>query len=164
MMINILIALCFCALPFSLMGTELSLRKEAMESETPQYLYKILSMRNWQATQARKTVMLSADDDAFIHFSREDQLERILSKYWADAPEAVILKIETAKLEGDLVFEANPGGTSKYYHLYRGFIPIGSIVEAKVIFREPMKGSQALDNVKAGDPILRKAARELSVE
>ncbi|MBI5273722.1 MAG: peptide deformylase [Chlamydiales bacterium] len=140
-----------------------------MESEiveTPKYLYKILSLRHWQATQYRKAVVLSAEDDAFIHFSREDQLDKIITKYWPDTPQFVILKVDTNKLEGDLVYETNPGGTTKYYHLYKGFIPFYSIVESKIIYREHLdsRNLPTLDIVRAGDPILRQVARELLIE
>ena len=131
--------------------------------ETPPFLYKILSLSHWQATQRGNIVCLSADDDAFIHFSKEDQLERILQKYWADAPQVVILKIDTKKLKGDLVLESNPGGTAKYYHLYKGYIPFNSIAESKVVYRHcPDKG--CLKIVEAGDPVLRQKARELTKE
>ena len=85
--------------------------------ETPQYLYKIVSLTNWDASQKRDCVVLAPNDDVFIHFSKEDQVEKITTKYWADTP-YVLLKIETSKLPGTLVFEANPGGSAKYYHLY----------------------------------------------
>lgn len=98
---------------------------------TPAYLYKIVSLADWEASQ--ETVNLSPDDDAFIHLSREDQLERITTKYWAHVPQYVVLKVETAKLPGKLVFEANPGGTSKYYHLYNGSIPKDAITDIKVV-------------------------------
>src|SRR5579871_5270212 len=105
-----------CAISFPLVGNEkLVINKGiAMEemNSSPQYLYKILSLRNWQATQSRKTVQLSAEDDAFIHFSTQDQLERIVEKYWADAPQLVILKIDSSQLEGKMLFETNPGGTA----------------------------------------------------
>lgn len=136
---------------------------EKMETETPPYLYKILSFRHWQATQNRETVILPAEDDAFIHFSREDQLDRIVTKYWLDAPQFVILKIDTKKLEGKLVFESNPGGATKYYHLYEGFIPFSAIVESKIIYREHPDVSP-LHIVQAGDPVLRQTARKLSAE
>lgn len=103
-----------------------------MNNETPKYLYKILSKHNWQSTQEKKIVALSADDDAFIHFSKEDQLERILGKYWSEEAEAVILKIDSSRLQGRLVYETNPGGSAKYYHLYEGVIPFQAIVESKI--------------------------------
>lgn len=100
--------------------------------EIPQYLYKILSLQNWQATQNENTVQLSSADDTFIHFSTEDQLDRIIEKYWANEPAFIILKIDSSKLEGSLEFETNPGGSTPYYHLYNGFIPYSSILESTI--------------------------------
>lgn len=135
-------------------------------NQFPQYLYKIISLRNWQATQSRKTAQLSTEDDAFIHFSTQNQLEKIIGKYWADASQFVILKIDCEKLEGRLVFETNPGGTTKYYHLYDGLIPFNSIVESRIVYQQPVDicDPQKLDIVQVGHPVLRQIARELSVE
>jgi uncharacterized protein (DUF952 family) len=108
-------------------------QKIEQKEEAPSYLYKVLSVENWKKSQSDLTVTLSADDKDFIHFSQEDQLERITSKYWASAPEYVVLKVDTSKLSGKLVFETNPGGTSKYYHLYEGSIPLEAIAESKVV-------------------------------
>lgn len=102
----------------------------------PIYLYKILSYRHWQATENRKTVILPAEDDLFIHLSTDEQLDKIISKFWGDASQFVILKLDVSKIKGDLVYETNPGGSTKYYHLYKGFIPFDAIVESKIIFRE----------------------------
>jgi|GEM_PF-1433655 len=106
-------------------------RVQSVRAEgAPAYLYKILSVDDW--ANSCKRVHLSKMDKDFIHFSTEEQLDRIVSKYWADVSEYVVLKVETEKLPGDLRFEANPGGASKYYHLYNGSIPLGAIVEMKV--------------------------------
>lgn len=105
----------------------------AEEQRTPHYLYKVISKENWAASQHAHYVQLSDDDSAFIHFSTEEQLPRITSKYWKDVPEYVVLKVDTARLPGNMVFEANPGGTSKYYHLYNGSIPMKAVVEAKIV-------------------------------
>jgi peptide deformylase len=135
-------------------------------NQSPKYIYKILSLRNWQATQNSKAIQLSAEDDAFVHFSTEDQLEKIIGKYWADAPQVVILKIDSNKLEGELAFERNAGGTTKYYHLYNGFIPFNSIVESRIVYQQPIDtcDRQTLDIVQVGDPVLRQIAKDLSVE
>lgn len=134
---NLLTIACLSVLSLSLVGNETSvLNKEITMQETnqpPQYLYKILSLENWEATQNKKTAHLSAEDDAFIHFSTQDQLDRIIGKYWSEVPQFVILKIDSNKLEGKLVFETNPGRITKYYHLYDGFIPFNSIVESKIV-------------------------------
>lgn len=101
-------------------------------ADAPQYLYKIVSMENWEKSLEKEALVLSSDDDAFIHFSKEEQLERILKKYWADVPEYVILKVESRSLNGVLVYETNPGGEAKYYHLYEGSIPKDAIIESKL--------------------------------
>ncbi|MBS3904928.1 MAG: peptide deformylase [Simkania sp.] len=133
-------------------------------TETPKYLYKILSYRNWQATLARQVVAVSSEDDAFVHFSKEDQLERVLAKYWSEAPQFVVLKIDTGKLQGDLVYEENRSGSEKYYHLYRGFIPFSAIKESTITYRESPYycNAQQLEIVQMGHPVLRQPARTLS--
>lgn len=147
-------------------GDELLVKEVDIESQTtkPKYLYKILSSQNWQATQNCRNLILSAADNAFIHFSTEDQLERIVAKYWSDAPEFAVLKIEVERLEGDLVYEPNPGGSAHYYHLYKGHIPFHAIVEARIIYRERRESSPGLPIVHAGDPVLRVQAKALSKE
>ncbi len=86
-MMKWLATFCLYAVSFSLLGQQpLANNMEEMD-QRPQYLYKVLSLRNWQATQNRKTAQLPAEDDAFIHFSTQDQLEKIIGKYWADAPQ-----------------------------------------------------------------------------
>lgn len=105
-----------------------------MES-IPEYLYKVISKENWIATQKEAVVVLSSEDDAFIHFCTEEQLDRILKKYWADKHSVVILKIKVDCLIGSLIQEKNPGGSIKYFHLYEGSIPKSSIVETQVLVK-----------------------------
>lgn len=106
------------------------IQMEAKMEEKPTYLYKVLSLDGW--AKSSETVHLSSMDAKFIHLSTEDQLDKIVEKYWAGVSEYVILKIETDKLPGKLVLEANPGGTNKYYHLYNGSIPLNAIVESEI--------------------------------
>ena len=108
---------------------------EIVHEITPQYLYKIISFENWNASQGNQNVALSKDDEACIHFAKEDQLERIAAKYWsaAVAPEYIVLKVETARLVGKLVYETNPNGSNKYFHLYEGSIPVGAVADVQMI-------------------------------
>lgn len=159
-------AFCFFATIFSDTQQHF-IHMEYMDIEqTPQYLYKILSLRHWHATQNQHNVVLPGSDEAFIHLATEDQVERIIAKFWADAPQVVILKIDVQKLIGRLVFESNPGGSTRYYHLYNGFIPLQSILESTCIYRQPMGAERSLklDIVQVGHPVLRTVARELSIE
>jgi peptide deformylase len=144
-----------------------SLQQETMHTQsTPQFLYKIVSLRNWQSTQSRKNVFLPSEDDAFIHLATEDQLEKVIAKFWSEAPQFVVLKLVTDQLQGNLVLEANPGKTTQYYHLYQGFIPLSAIVESRTIFKEPLDSCAALklNIVHVGDSVLRLPAKELTKE
>ena len=102
----------------------------AAEEKVPQYLYKVISVENWQASTSLGHVKLTSEDGEFIHLSTVDQLDRIIGKYWASVPEFVVLKLDTSKLLGKLVYEKNPGGENKYYHLYDGTIPLDSVIES----------------------------------
>lgn len=112
---------------------------------TPKYLYKILSFENWKESQNLPFIYLSNDDDDFIHLATEDQLERIIKKFWGSTPEFIVLKIETNNLVGKLVYEANPGGSNKYYHLYEGKIPRSSVIEVKSIKNNNNNAHQSLN-------------------
>lgn len=138
-----------------------------MENEiAPQYLYKILSTENWEKSQKTESIKLSEDDDKFIHLSTNEQLDSILTKYWSDVPTFVILKLDAKKLPGTLLFEANPGGINKYYHLYDGFIPSYAIVELRKVERPPIASENARKHTihLIGEPSLRTPARLLSKE
>lgn len=112
---------------------QLSSQQNLENKMNPQYLYKVLSVEDWKTSQSMDVVKLTDADQDFIHLAREDQLDRIMRKYWDKVPEYVVLKIDTKKLPGKLVFEANPGGENKYYHLYGGSIPLKAVVESKTI-------------------------------
>ena len=95
-------------------------------SGTLEFLYKIVTPEEWKKAQEEGYVPRGVIDTDFIHLSTEEQLDRILAKFWKDKS-AVILKLETSELEGDLRFETNPGGSTKFYHLYDGKIPTSCV-------------------------------------
>jgi len=100
-----------------------------LQLKRPEYLYKIISQTLWEQSQSQLNVVLPTEEGPFIHLAREDQLDRIIAKYWSCSSDYIILKIRTRELPGRLAFEANPGGTNKYYHLYGGCLPMCSVVE-----------------------------------
>lgn len=97
-----------------------------MLETTPAYLYKIVAPDKWQESSNLENLKLDPVDNEFIHFSTEEQLERILTKYWANRP-YILLEVDTAQLPGQMKFETNPGGVAKYYHLYNGAIPLKAV-------------------------------------
>lgn len=98
-----------------------------MNACMPTHLYKILSVENWKKSQGARVLSLHSMDDEFIHLSTKEQLSRIIDKFWSDGTPYVVLEVNTAKLPGKLILESNPGGTTKYYHLYDGEIPLDAV-------------------------------------
>jgi len=86
----------------------------------------VLTKSAWKESKERGRIVLHPMDNAFIHFSKENQLDFVVGKFFRATP-YVVLRVETEKLAGDLVFETNPGGTEKYYHLYGGAIPMDAV-------------------------------------
>ena len=101
-----------------------------MTTDTPKHLYKILSLDDWAKSQGRETLHLAIMDKSFIHMATKEQLEAIIKKYWSDFPQFMVLKLDSTKLTGKLILEANPGGKTQYYHLYDGAIPLSAVVES----------------------------------
>ena len=90
-------------------------------------LYKIVSPEQWFKSNQHDILTLDSNDKKFIHFSTEEQLPRIIKKYWANK-KRVVLTIDPQKLPGKMVLEANRPGGDKYYHLYNGSIPHNAVV------------------------------------
>lgn len=101
-------------------------------NEQPAFLYKIISELDWTQSQTQTTVKLPPLDKDFIHLAEEHQVQRIIDKFWSHADRIVILKLDSIKLKGHLVKEKNPGGTTAFYHLYEGSIPMNAVVEATI--------------------------------
>lgn len=109
-------------------------------NEVPPFLYKILTKREWEESQSGRYVKLPASDAAFIHLAEEGQISKIVQKFYGSEPEVVILKLDVKQLEGRLIKEANPGGSTLYYHLYNGAIPMTAIIET-----QSHRGGQGID-------------------
>ena len=101
-------------------------------NHTPKYLYRIVSIEQWQKSLLKNQVVNSSLDKDFIHLATEEQLARIAQKFWGNK-DHIILKLVSQKLTGRLIYETNPGGTTLYYHLYEGNVPLNSVIEVSII-------------------------------
>lgn len=111
---------------------ETSMTLSNTETHAPKYLYKIVSPEEWQKSKTQKILVTSPIDDNFIHLSTEEQLPHVAQKFWKDK-DYIILTLDTKKLVGRLVHESNPGGTTLYYHLYEGEIPLDAVVNTSLV-------------------------------
>lgn len=98
-----------------------------MEQNTvPEYLYKIVSPDQWQESQLKNEIVTSPLDQDFIHLAKEDQVASVVKKFWNNM-DYIVLKLDSKKLSGFLIYETNPGGATYYYHLYNGMIPLEAV-------------------------------------
>jgi uncharacterized protein (DUF952 family) len=109
------------------------MHKEEQQS-TPQdgekipYVYKIMSLPDWEESRQLGFLKILPIDEQFIHLCEEQQIPKITAKYWNEEQQIVILKLDPTKLHGQLVKENNPGGTTEYFHLYNGKIPLIAVL------------------------------------
>ncbi len=98
----------------------------AKENSAEGFLYKIVSIDDWNKSKLVNYVVKSEMDKEFIHLATKEQLQAIASKFWT-SQEYIILELDIKKINGRLVQERNPGGTTLYYHLYEGNIPLDAV-------------------------------------
>jgi len=105
---------------------------EQEENPTPEHLYRIVSTEQWQESLLQNQVVNSSLDKDFIHLATEEQLTHIVQEFWNNK-DHIILKLASKKLKGRLVYEVNPGGTTLYYHLYEGNVPLDAVVDISMV-------------------------------
>lgn len=99
-----------------------------MQHLPPEYLYKIVSLQQWQTSLQQTEIALSSLDDDFIHLAKAEQVKHVAQKFWENQ-DYIVLKLASNKLVGQLIYETNPGGSTHYYHLYEGDIPHDAVVD-----------------------------------
>lgn len=105
------------------------------ENSIPEYLYRIVSPEQWQESLLQNHVVNSSQDKDFIHLATKEQLPKIAQKFWNNKNH-ITLKLASKKLIGRLVYEANPGGTTLYYHLYEGSIPLEAVIDVTKVIND----------------------------
>ena len=88
-----------------------------------------VSFEEWQKSLFQKEIVKSVMDQEFVHLATKEQIARIAEKFWK-GKEYLILKLDVKKLKGRMVFEANPCGATKFYHLYEGKIPLEAVIDS----------------------------------
>ena len=95
------------------------------------FIYHIVLPEIWEAVKHNSTYAAdSLATEGFIHCSYDDQLEGVIERYYPDAPEVVILKLDINKLTSKLVSEPSTGG-EVYPHIY-GPMNLDSVVDTEI--------------------------------
>lgn len=67
-------------------------------------------------------------DEGFVHLSYAHQLDGVITRFYDDVPDLVILIVDRARLDDQVVDEPPAPGVAEHFpHLY-GPIPLGAVV------------------------------------
>lgn len=95
------------------------------------FIYHIVLPEEWEAVKHNSTYSHeSLETEGFIHCSYDHQLDGVIGRYYSDAPELVVLKLDINKLTSKLVSEPSTGG-EVYPHIY-GPINLDAVVDTTV--------------------------------
>lgn len=83
------------------------------------FIFKLLTLDQWQAFQAEKTFRGAPVDlaDGYIHFSDRLQLAETAQKYFADVPDVIVAEVAVDSLPVPLKWEPARKG-ALFPHLY----------------------------------------------
>ncbi len=98
-------------------------------------IFHIAPRADWAAARAAgRYAAGSLASDGFIHCSNAEQVAMVADRFYADATDLVLLCIDPALVEADLVFDQTPDGS--FPHIY-GAIPISAVADAVEFGRRP---------------------------
>jgi uncharacterized protein (DUF952 family) len=97
-------------------------------------LYHIAIRGDWDAAEAQGEYAMSTRgrtlaDDGFIHCSFVEQVDATAARFYSDA-DAVVLRIDSARLTSRVVVEDLDGTGERFPHVY-GPIPVDAVVEVR---------------------------------
>lgn len=82
-------------------------------------IYHITSQSEWnQALLNGSYLPKNFESEGFIHCSKKEQVPGVISRYYANASELFLLKIDPLKLTHPVVFENLSGGEELFPHIY----------------------------------------------
>ena len=108
------------------------------------HIYKIIDTDEWQKAIEKGSYLGSKKDneDGYIHFSEQEQVEGTLKKYYSNKKNLTLLKVDTLKLENLLWEQASDG--NMFPHLYSR-LDVKSVVSEDLIDID-INGSHILPN------------------
>lgn len=95
------------------------------------YIYHIAARSDWEsAQQSGLYVVPSLKEEGFIHCSMEDQVVRVLERFYGDRKDLVVLCIDSRRLASQLVYEWAPSMEATFPHVY-GPINVDAVTEVR---------------------------------
>jgi glutathione S-transferase len=99
-------------------------------------VYHLVLPSNWSIGSDRDYAAASLAGEGFIHCSFADQVEASANRFYADAAEILVLRIDPARLRSPMKVEASGSG-ALFPHIYG---PINRDAVTQVIALERVEG------------------------
>ena len=81
-------------------------------------IYHVVSAADWAKQDSQPTYeAASLQTEGFIHLSRKEQVEGVLSRYYQQVPDLLLLHVDVDKLMATLTYEAATNN-EQFPHLY----------------------------------------------
>ena len=94
-------------------------------------IYHITSAEEWNLAQSQgEYEPRQFADEGFIHCSYYHQLEAVLNRFFQGQQNLLLLEIDSAALECDVIEENLEGGAELYPHVY-GKLPLDTVVSCR---------------------------------
>ena len=94
-------------------------------------IYHICQIEEWKEAQKNEIYSPpSVETEGFIHFSRAEQVEKVVNSYYIDLPYLVLLHTEIEKIIPELKWEKSDGDV--FPHIY-GPLNLDSVVHVEVL-------------------------------
>jgi uncharacterized protein (DUF952 family) len=95
-------------------------------------IYHIARAADWERARPAgeyrmSTVDTTLEQQGFIHASTASQVAGVANRFYAGVPDLVLLEIDEELLGPEIRYEAPPGGTQRYPHIY-GPLNTGAVV------------------------------------
>lgn len=92
-------------------------------------IYHVTNITDWKkAIQVGYYEAPSLATEGFIHASKREQVEGVISRYYANQTDLLILHIDEGKLEAVHIFEMAPSVNEEFPHIY-GQINLAAVVD-----------------------------------
>jgi glutathione S-transferase len=98
-------------------------------------IYHIAETADWEQAQRDGQYTMSTRgrtlaEEGFIHASTAAQVPLVAAAYYRDAPDLVLLVIDTERVGPELRYEQVPGQPDPYPHIY-GTLNLDAVVETR---------------------------------
>jgi len=98
-------------------------------------IYHIAAAADWDQAQRDGQYTMSTRgrtlaEEGFIHASTAEQVPLVADAYYRDAPDLVLLVIDTERVRPELRYEQVPGQADPYPHIY-GPLNLDAVTETR---------------------------------